>query len=193
MLYSMIFISIFLIACTPQATQADNAARDKSLETNNAVSDVEDKGDVPGELPLWMTAKLKDINSGETFSIEDFKGKPVLMESFAVWCPICTQQQKETKKLEEEGTDIISVNLDTDPNEDEERVKGHLEKHGFDWRYAISPTAVTQSLTDDFGPKVLQAPLAPMVLICPDQSFELLSFGVKSKDKLKEAVAQNCA
>jgi len=151
-------------------------------------------GSSSGSLPLWMDAELKDIKTGQTFKISDFKGKPVLMESFAVWCPICTQQQKETKKLEAEAdNEIISISIDTDQNEDEERVLDHITRNDFTWLYAVAPIEVTRSLIDQFSPKVVNAPLVPIVLVCPDQSTKLLPFGVKSAERLKEEVKQGCS
>ncbi|PIO07358.1 hypothetical protein COU59_03365, partial [Candidatus Pacearchaeota archaeon CG10_big_fil_rev_8_21_14_0_10_34_12] len=44
------------------------------------------------ETVSWMNTELKDIRTGETFKTSDFEGKPVLLESFAVWCPTCTKQ-----------------------------------------------------------------------------------------------------
>jgi len=147
-----------------------------------------------GSIPLWMDAELKDIRTGQTFKISDFKGKPVLMESFAVWCPICTQQQKNTKKLEAEAdNEIVTVSIDTDANEDEERVRSHITRNDFTWYYAISPIEVTRSLIDQFGIQVVNVPLVPIILVCPDQSAKLLSFGVKSAERLKEEVKQGCS
>ena len=147
-----------------------------------------------GSIPLWMDAELKDVRTGQTFKISDFKGKPVLVESFAVWCPICTQQQKNTKKLEAEaGNEIVSVSINTDPNEDEERIRSHITRNDFTWLYAVTPIEVTRSLIDQFSPKVVNVPLVPIILVCPDQSTKLLPFGVKSADRLKTEVAQGCS
>lgn len=33
----------------------------------------------------WIETELVDVASGETFRISDFRGKPVLVKSFAVW------------------------------------------------------------------------------------------------------------
>ena len=154
----------------------------------------EASGSSSGSIPLWMDAELKDIRTGQTFKISDFKGKPVLMESFAVWCPICTQQQKETKKLEAEAdNEIVSVSIDTDPNEDEERVRSHITRNDFTWYYAVAPIEVTRSLIDQFGRRVVNAPLVPIILVCPDQSAKLLPFGVKSAERLKAEVKQGCS
>jgi thiol-disulfide isomerase/thioredoxin len=141
----------------------------------------------------WLETELRDINSGEMFKISDFKGKPILVESFAVWCPTCTRQQKEIKELHEEvGDDVISISLDTDPNEDESKVRSHAQSNGFDWRYVISPVEVTRALIDEFGSSIVNAPSVPMILICEDLSFRKLGNGVKDVDELKSEIAQGC-
>jgi hypothetical protein len=33
----------------------------------------------------WLDTELVDVASGETFRISDFRGRPVLVKSFAVW------------------------------------------------------------------------------------------------------------
>ena len=141
----------------------------------------------------WVDIELKDVRTGESFRISDFSGTPVLLESFAVWCPTCTRQQKITRDFDEEvGDSVISVSIDTDPNEDESRVLQHVQSNGFNWRYAISPVDLTRSLIDQFGVGVVNAPSVPMILICEDGSVRKLSSGVKSVSKLKEEIKRGC-
>lgn len=137
----------------------------------------------------WKEAVLVDVNTGDSFKINDFSDKPILLESFAVWCPTCTVQQREIKKLHDEiGDAFISISFDTDPNEDEEKVREHTEKNGFNWIYVVSPIEVTRALIDEFGIGFVNAPSAPVVLICPDGTSRKLSSGVKSSDELKEEI-----
>jgi cytochrome oxidase Cu insertion factor (SCO1/SenC/PrrC family) len=141
----------------------------------------------------WMDIELTDVVTGGKFRISDFKGKPVLLESFAVWCPTCLAQQKEIKKVKEShGDDIIHISLDTDPNEDAAKVKEHLEKNGLDWYFAVAPVELTRALIDEFGVNVVAAPRAPVVLICEDQSARFLRSGIKSGDELVEEVEKGC-
>jgi len=142
----------------------------------------------------WINSELKDVRTGETFKISDFEGKPVLLESFAVWCPTCTKQQKEVKKLHEElGDSIVSVSLDTDPNEDESKILAHINENGFEWYYAVSPIEMTQALMSDFGNSIINAPSAPMVLVCKDGSYRKLGgTGARGVDRLKEEIARGC-
>ncbi len=139
----------------------------------------------PAAIPAWMEIELTDVATGETFKISDFKGKPILLESFAVWCPTCLAQQKEVKKVKQiEGENIIHISLDTDPNEDEGKVREHIERNELDWYFAVSPVELTQALIDEFGLKFVSAPRAPVVLICEDQSTRFLRSGVKSAEEL---------
>lgn len=147
----------------------------------------------PTVAKAWMDIELIDVATGEKFKISDFKGKPILLESFAVWCPTCTAQQKEIKKLiGKEGDTSIHISLDTDPNEDATKIKEHVERNGFDWRYAVSPIELTEALIDEFGLEIVNAPRAPIVLICEDQSVRFLKSGVKSADDLLSEVAKGC-
>ncbi len=135
--------------------------------------------------PAWMDIELTDVVTGEIFKISDFRGKPVLVESFAVWCPTCLRQQRQIAGLHEsEGEAIIHISIDTDPNEDATKVRDHAERNGFDWYFAISPVELTNALIDEFGLGVVIAPSAPVILINADQSARFLGSGVKSSDEL---------
>jgi thiol-disulfide isomerase/thioredoxin len=141
-------------------------------------------------LPEWASIELVDAVTGEPFTIADFAGRPILVESFAVWCPICLRQQKEMARLLElEGDSIVHVSLDTDPNEDAVAVRRHAEEHGFTWRFAVAPFEMTQRLIDEFGLIVANPPSAPVLLIDVDGSARLLPRGVKSAEELLEEIA----
>ena len=87
----------------------------------------------------WRSIPLADVRTGETFTIGDFAGKAVLLETFAVWCPTCSRQQDQIKQLHDvlDGKGVISISLDVDPNESPEQVKEYAESKGYDWRYAV--------------------------------------------------------
>lgn len=147
-----------------------------------------------GTMALWKNIELKDVKTGEIFKISEFEGKPILLESFAVWCSVCTKQQEEISKLHEEiGDTVISISIDTDPNEDESKILNHIDKNGFDWYYAISPAEMTKSLIDEFGNGIINAPSAPMILICEDGSYRKLGgTGSRKVNELKEEIKAGC-
>ncbi|ELZ81042.1 hypothetical protein C453_18935 [Haloferax elongans ATCC BAA-1513] len=139
----------------------------------------------------WRTTELTDVLTGETFTVEGLLDRPVLLETFAVWCSNCLRQQKEMISFHEAvGDDVVTVALDIDPNEDAEKVREHAERHGFDWRYAVSPEPVTKSLTDEFGSSMASAPTVPMLRICPDGTATRLKNGHKTTEFLREKVSE---
>lgn len=141
----------------------------------------------------WMDIELKDVATGESFRIGDFNGKPVLLESFAVWCPKCLAQQQNVKKLrEQESSETVHISLDTDPNEDQEKVREHIERHGFDWYYAVSPIELSNALIDDYGLVVVNAPSVPTILICEDQETRFLRTGIKKAEELEREIDAGC-
>lgn len=193
----LVLFLIFIIGCTQQTPQrmqdemmeemTETEMEEKAMEQQKMIEEMEPEPMQDG----WRDAELKDVLTGSTFKISDFKGKPILLESFAVWCPTCRKQQEKIKELHEDvGDSVISISLDTDPNEDTSKVIGHANKNDFDWLFAVSPTAVTQELIDEFGISVVNAPGAPVVLICGDQSARLLGRGVKSVDRLKQEIGK---
>ena len=138
----------------------------------------------------WRTSALTDVRTQQVFTISQFD-KPILLESFAVWCPTCTKQQTEIKLLHEElGDSFVSISLDTDPNEDKAKVLDHIQRNQFNWYYAISPRELTESLIDEFGINFVNAPQAPVVLICNGNAKKLPN-GVKTVSELKGELA-NC-
>ncbi len=148
----------------------------------------------PDEIPAWMQYELTDVRTGETFRIGDFLGKPILLESFAVWCPTCLSQQMEIQKFHAaRAEEVVHISLDTDPNEDADKVREHIERYGFNWRFAVAPAELTQALIDEFGLKVVGAPRAPMVLVCEDGSSRFLRDGVKPVEELLAEVEKGCS
>lgn len=138
----------------------------------------------------WRNVTLQDVNTGEEFRISELD-KPLYIETFAVWCPTCTNQQQEFKKLHED-TNITSISLDVDPQEDAEQIRRHTEENGFDWRYAVSPSNMTRALISDFGTTVSNPPSAPVILVCEDSSRRITESGVKTASKLEQEARRGC-
>ncbi|MCF7872048.1 redoxin family protein [Candidatus Woesearchaeota archaeon] len=163
----------------------------------NSKSQTNNELETQKEFVHWLDYELKDINSNETFKISDFKGKKVMMETFSVWCVNCKQQQNEIKKFNEQclnecGEDVVFISINADPNEDEKIVKKHIEENEYSWRYVIAPSDFMNQLMNEFGFVILNAPQAPIVRICEDQSYTLIPTGVKTVEDLKEVIKMGC-
>ena len=142
--------------------------------------------EIPSQAAGLLEFELRDVNSGETFRLSDFSGKVVILETMAVWCPICLDQQREIKKAEAQlaNDDVVSVSIDVDPNEDETRLIEHTQRNDLQWRFAIASPEMSRLLADNFGLNVLNVPSTPVFIIDRDQNFHLLRFGVKGSSEI---------
>ena len=206
----IIVIALFLIGCTDTEVIEDSAVDTvdddvDDADTKEMTEEEMDKVAMEKQQQLeeelkdvsacddWKCEDLVDVLTGETFQVKDYEGKPILVESFAVWCPTCLKQQLKMKELlKSDGDSIVHISFDTDPNEDAELVRNHAEKNDLNWRFTVSPKYVTKKLIDEFGIGVVNAPSAPVILVCEDQSSRLLERGVKSADELKEEIVKGC-
>lgn len=57
-----------------------------------------------GSSDAWMGLRIVDVD-GKAFTIEDLRGKPVLVENFAMWCSNCLRQLGDTQKAAAEAGD----------------------------------------------------------------------------------------
>jgi hypothetical protein len=137
----------------------------------------------------WKQITLEDVSTGEEYTVAELE-KPVLVETFAVWCPTCTRQQQEVKKFHEDSN-VSSVSLDVDPNEDASKVRQHIQRYNFDWRYSVAPSELTRLMVQEYGNDIAHPPSAPMILVCEDGTRKLPS-GVKPVSKLQEEVNKGC-
>jgi len=146
-----------------------------------------------GEVGEWQTAELEDVTTGETFTVGGIDG-PVLLHTFAIWCSTCQQQHAQIRELENRASGAYeAVELNVDPNEDAEAVREHAESNGFDWRFAVSPSAVTESLVEEFGSEITVPPASPVVLVCPDGATHVLdASAVMPAGELASALENRC-
>jgi cytochrome oxidase Cu insertion factor (SCO1/SenC/PrrC family) len=142
--------------------------------------------------PDWFNTKLTDVNTGQTFSMNDFAGKVVLVETMATWCPTCWKQENEVKILQEllgTSSDLVLVSLDVDTNEDAATLKDFATTGKYGWRFAIAPLSVARALGNLYSADYLNPPLAPMLFIDRQGGVYGLPNGVKSAESLQKTLA----
>lgn len=152
--------------------------------------------DLPTATPdiatTWQTIPLTNVNTGEIFTIADFQGKTVILETMAVWCPLCKQQQEQVKRALDnlDPEQVVAVALDVDPAETADFLQSFAQKEGYTWYYAITQADLSSQLTQEFGDQILSPTSTPIIIIYPDGSHELMPFGVKSWDRLVALVEE---
>ncbi|MBN1453125.1 MAG: TlpA family protein disulfide reductase [Anaerolineales bacterium] len=174
---TLILTSLFLTACGSSAsTLTPEPAR--SLQR-------------AAETPEWFDIELTDVQTGETFTMNDYAGKVILVETMAMWCPNCTVQANEVRSLHEilgNPDDLISVSLDVDVNEDAASLKEYSEGYGFEWHFAIVPLEVARALGNLYTAQYLNPPLSPMLIIDRDGEVHHLEYGKKSAESLQKSL-----
>lgn len=157
------------------------------MDGGNANDEMDSTDDGSDETAAWRTTELATVRGESQFSIDALE-PPVVVQSFAVWCPKCEQQSREIVDL---ADSLTVVGLNTDPNEDASKVRQHAEDNGFDWRFAVAPTEMTDSLVDQFGPSVTNAPSTPVIVACGDGTAEFNSGSIESAAEVR-STADGC-
>jgi thiol-disulfide isomerase/thioredoxin len=169
----------------------DDMMDDDKAKDDDMMKDDMDKDEAMMDSPAWFKAGLTDVRSGEEFTIEDFHGQVILVETMATWCPSCLRQQNEVKALHEKlgmRSDFVSLGLNVDPHESADLLKSYIDSRGFDWLYAVAPREVHREIGDLYGTLFLNPSSTPMFIIDREGMVHLLPFGIKSADDLYEAL-----
>lgn len=177
---------ILLLFCLV-VTACQAAGTGNAVPGATAQPDLQSSGAASPEL-AWLSAPLTNVATKEQFTLKDLaaQGKPVIINSFAVWCPGCSMQLLEsTKLLTEYPDDYIVVALDIDPNENADKVKRHQESNKFKGIFTTATTDVTRSLVAAYGPGF--ALEIPQTIIITGKTATYLEDGVFGADTLKEA------
>ena len=141
--------------------------------------------------PDWFNIEMTDVQTGKTFSVNDFAGKVVLLETMAIWCPSCVIQATQVGKLHValgNPADLISVTLDVDSHEDEAMLKQYASSYRFDWRFAVAPLLVERALGNLYSAEYLNPPLSPMLIIDRNGNVHQLDYGIKDAETLQNIV-----
>ena len=88
---------------------------------------------------------------GKPISLEDYRGKVVLLDFRATWSSACLEDTPNVKKVydiyKDKGFDIIGISLDND----EKMLRDHLKKHAIPWRQVYSGKRWDSPIPQQYG------------------------------------------
>jgi len=181
LLFSLVFsLLVFVLpACTSPQTSAAGT-QEPVVVLSTAVT-----------TPEWFSMELTDVQTGKTFTINDYSGKVILLETMAMWCPNCLLQAGQVQRLHEalgNPEDLISISLDVDVNEDDASLKAYATEYGLDWHLAVAPLLVARALGNLYTAQYLNPPLSPMMIIDRKGNVHHLEYGLKDVETLQKAL-----
>ena len=95
---------------------------------------------------------------GKPISLQQYRGKVVLLDFWAVWCPPCIVEMPNVKRVynsyKDQGFDVIGVSLDTD----ETRLRNYLKENDISWRQIFSGQRWNSSLAKQYHINAIPAP-----------------------------------
>jgi peroxiredoxin len=173
---------------TKAGKEADQAITDLEdmVAQQKALQKIKD-GLVPGT--KFPDFQEKDL-AGNPISISQYKGKVVLVDFWATWCPICVVEMPNTlkvyQKYHDQGFDVVGVSMD----DDQPLLKRYLKEHDIPWRQAFEGVRDGNQMSIKYATDYL--PTYYLLdrdgkIIATDRSPDTI--GMLNGDKLDKAVA----
>ena len=106
------------------------------LMTGEAEPDFYDKRLIVGAQPFALADKTL---KGAAISLDDYRGKVVLLDFWATWCKPCLEEIPSIlhnyNKYHAQGFEVIAISADTD----EAALRAYVEKHDLPWPQIYGP------------------------------------------------------
>lgn len=129
------------------------------------------------------TFQLEDLE-GNQISLEQYRGKIVMLDFWATWCGPCRIEMPEIQAIWEEHQDDGLVVLALDQDESAEEVQAYFDELGL----TFTPLLDDESRTaKNFG---LQGTLPASIFINPDGEVSVIHRGVMTRGQLDSFLDQ---
>ena len=97
---------------------------------------------------------FQDVTSGKAVSVQDLRGKVVVVDFWATWCGPCVAEMPKVKELyakyKDEGVEFIGVSLDAPDEDGTKAIKSFVEINKLNWPQ-FHGGAASKEFADSWG------------------------------------------
>ncbi len=178
--YLLLFITCIGISCRPAATPTKVSNAPVSIN-NIPQTNLPLPPKKPIEEMYWAQA------DGKTQTLKDLKGKVIILDFWATYCPPCIELIPHLKELQKQyGDQLVVVGLHVGGEEDRPQVPAFVERLKIDYPLATPENALVQFI---FG-KETAIPQTAIFDRNGNMVKKITGFSDEIKKELDEAIAE---
>ncbi|MEM4728844.1 MAG: cytochrome c biogenesis protein CcdA [Thermoplasmata archaeon] len=117
---------------------------------------------------------------GNAFTLSGLRGKVVVLDLMATWCPTCNQEIYELTRLHKERPGAVIISIDIDRTESAQLLESHMRSKGVDWVLAMD--------TDNVMSKYHVTEIPKLVVVSPGGHITFMKAALVRSDELIRAV-----
>jgi thiol-disulfide isomerase/thioredoxin len=133
----------------------------------------------------WQLIEVT-ATGGETFTVADLAGRPVLVENFATWCSSCRNQLEATQDAAEvAGDDAVFLALSVETELSLADMEEYQKANGFtNIRFAVMSPELLAAMDQAFGTSALNPPSTPKIAVAANGAAGELVTGPESAEEI---------
>lgn len=144
-LIGVIGVILFIIYDYNKSSQNEkNSVIDEQVVNNDGEEVIDEEGKEvqygAGVGNMVYDYELVDIQTGDIVKISDFRGKKVLMNFWASWCPPCKAEAPHLQAFHEEQDDVVILGINVQSSERREGAEfDFVEEYGLTFDNVYAP------------------------------------------------------
>lgn len=128
LIYSVIAVALIAVIAGVLISRGDSTGSEpllKEVETSKPQATADDGSD----RELAPNISGPDVTDpSKTVSLEDFRGKPVVVQVWASWCPICNEEAPDIAAFQKDNPDVAFVGVNVEDTQSE--ALAYKQRHG---------------------------------------------------------------